>query len=205
MGKGTQINNALKFIKEHIKSPWAGHIDFAVWLVKKMNPSIIVDLGYGCSTFAFASLKIGKVYGIDWFLGDSFDGGRRNYDSILNFAEVLEKRFGVYNLEIVKGKFSDIAEIWKIPIDILHIDGSHFYDDVKRDFGEWSKFVKKDGVILFHDVHVPYNSKYEGVKKFFDEIDLPKFMFTHSFGLGVISQNKDLIEEIKNYAQKRET
>lgn len=40
--------------------------------------------------------------------------------------------------------------------------------------------------------------KYEyGVEKFFKEIDLPKCNFTHCFGLGVVSKNQKLIEQIK--------
>jgi hypothetical protein len=36
------------------------------------------------------------------------------------------------------------------------------------------------------------------VKKFFEELDLPKVTFTHTFGLGVASKNKELIEFIQN-------
>lgn len=41
------------------------------------------------------------------------------------------------------------------------------------------------------------NGNQYGVKKFFEEIDLPKLTFTHTFGLGVASKNKELIEFIK--------
>lgn len=59
----------LKYLRSCIKSAWKGHELFAVWLVKKLKPLVIVDLGidYGFSTFVFVIPGIGKVYGIDHF------------------------------------------------------------------------------------------------------------------------------------------
>ena len=37
-------------------------------------------------------------------------------------------------------------------IDVLHIDGSHHYNDVKWDFETWFSKVKDDGIIMLHDV-----------------------------------------------------
>ncbi len=45
---------------------------------------------------------------------------------------------------------------------------------------------------MFHDTNI-----YEGVIRFFGELDLPKYNFTHSFGLGDVSKNKELISKIK--------
>ena len=54
---------------QEIRSTWKGHYDFARWLVNKVKPKVIVDLGvyHGFSTFTFASLGYGKVYAIDNF------------------------------------------------------------------------------------------------------------------------------------------
>ena len=184
----------LNYLRTEIDSSWKGHEDFAVWLVNELKPSVIVDLGvdFGFSTFVFASPGIGKVYGMDLFQNPYRDA----YTQALKHQEILKDKFGISNVEIIRGWFSDIVRKWERPIDILHIDGSHNYEDVKRDYEEWSKFVKKNGVILFHDVNAPEYKGF-GVRKFFDEIDLPKIMFTHSYGLGVVSQNKDLMKKIK--------
>ena len=99
------------------------------------------------------------------------------------------------HITFIKGYFDDIAKTWCREIDILHIDGFHSYEEVKNDYDTWSKFVKDDGVILFHDTIV-HNPGF-GVYKFFAEIDLPKLNFTISNGLGVVSKNKELIEEIR--------
>jgi predicted O-methyltransferase YrrM len=179
---------------------WDGHRKFAEWLVRFMKPEVIVDLGvdYGYSTFSFAIPRIGHVYGIDNFIGDSFvgvDEQRLKYDFVTMKREKLHLKD---NITFIEGDFNEVAKTWDKQIDILHIDGDHQYESVKKDFDTWSKFVKDDGIILMHDTCVEsFNGKGYGVKRFFEEIDLPKFTFTHCFGLGVVSKNRDLIETIK--------
>jgi hypothetical protein len=179
---------------------WLGHRAFAEWLVKELNPNVIVDLGvdYGFSTFSFSIPRIGHVYGIDNFVGDSFVGTDENR---LKYNFVTMKREKLHlqdNLTLIEGDFNEVAQTWDKKIDILHIDGSHKYEDIKRDFETWSKFVTDNGIILLHDTCIEsLNGNDYGVKKFFDELDMPKFTFTHCYGLGVVSKNKDLIETIK--------
>jgi predicted O-methyltransferase YrrM len=115
-----------------IVTAWRGHEIFATWLVKEIQPKVIVELGVdkGYSSFTFALPGIGTVYGVDSFEGDPEAGLRNTY------PEVIAKRdeLGIKNLELVKGYFSDVAKTWTEPIDILHIDGRHRYEDVKEDF-----------------------------------------------------------------------
>lgn len=179
---------------------WAGHRGFAEWLVSYLKPEVVVDLGvdWGFSTFSFAMPRIGHVYGVDTFEGDDFTGktGGYNYDYVLSKREKL---FMNDNVTFIRGYFDDVAKTWDKKIDILHIDGDHKYESIKNDFETWSKFVSDDGVILLHDTCVEnaFGNEY-GVKKFFEEIDLPKCTFTHTYGLGVVSKNKQLIELIQN-------
>lgn len=179
---------------------WRGHQMFAEWIVNQLKPEVTVDLGvdYGCSTFSFAFPRIGKVYGIDNFVGDSFTGYDKHDFKYQYVTMKREKLHLLDNIEFIRGDFNDVAKTWNKKIDILHIDGSHHYEDVKKDFETWSKFVNDGGVILMHDTCVEnYEGNEYGVKKFFDEIDLPKCTFTHSFGLGVVSKDEKLIEFIK--------
>ena len=174
---------------------WTGHRKFAEWLVSYKKPEVIVDLGvdHGFSTFCFAMPRIGKVYGIDSFEGDVHSGQRNDY----TYEYVLQKREKLFmneNVTFIKGYFDEVAKTWSLPIDILHIDGLHTYKAVKNDYETWSKFVKDDGVILFHDTCV--EERNFGVKQFFKELDLPKVNFTQSYGLGVVSKNEDLISSI---------
>jgi len=190
-----KINEIIKYSEERIRSAWRGHHYFALWLVKELQPLTIVDLGVdrGFSTFIFGAQNIGKVYGIDWFKKYGFLGERiDDYIPTMRNKRKMEKKFRITNVTIIKSKFSEVAKKWKKNIDILHIDGAHTYKDAKEDYQTWRKFLNENSVILFHDTNV-----YEGVIRFFGELDLPKYNFTHSYGLGVVSKNKELISKIK--------
>jgi predicted O-methyltransferase YrrM len=185
---------------DDLHSCWKGHRGFADWLVKRTQPKVTVDLGvdHGFSSFVFAIPRIGHVYGIDSFEGDQYAGERNDatYNLVLDRQEKLHLK---ENLTFIKGYFDDIAKDWDKTIDILHIDGDHAYESVKNDYETWSKFLSEDAVILFHDTTVDtINGNEYGVKRFFEELDLPKVNFTHTFGLGVASKNKELIEFIEN-------
>lgn len=177
-----------------IPSAWTGHRNFAEWLVKETKAKIIVDLGvdYGYSTYAFASAKQGMVFGIDLFKGDPQTGFRDNYKFVSDCVTHMKSKYKIDNIKILKGDFNEIAKTWPRTIDILHIDGYHTYEAVKNDFETWTKFLDKDGIVLFHDTVA-----HTGVTKFFSELDMPKLNFVHSAGLGIASNNAALMARIK--------
>lgn len=183
--------NAKIYAVKNIISAWTGHFDFARWAVNRLQPTTTVDLGvdYGFSTFAFALDEIGTVYGVDWFEGDANAGFRNAYDKVVGFKE----SYNFDTVEIIKADFNELAKTWDKPIDILHIDGYHIYDAVSNDYKTWSPFVREGGLIMFHDTY----SFPDDVGRFFNEIDLPKLNFPHSHGLGVVSTDAALIEEIR--------
>jgi len=65
----------------------------------------------------------------------------------------------------MRGDFAEISETWKKQIRLLFIDGSHGYEDVKKDFSNWIKFLKPGGIVVFHDSLV-----WEDVNKFVKEV-----------------------------------
>lgn len=195
------IDDLYLYNLEGIPTCWHGHRSFAEWLVKYKNPQVIVDLGtdWGYSALSFSIQRIGHVYTIDNYIGDDFVGDQSEKQKYEFIMSKRKKLLLEDNLTLIQGDFNEVAKTWNQKIDILHIDGSHHYEDIKKDFETWIEFLKDDGVILMHDTCVEelYGNHY-GVKKFFDEINLPKCTFTHCFGLGVISKNKDLINLIQN-------
>ena len=173
--------------------PPKSHREFVKWLINRIKPKVTVELGvdYGYSSFLMALCQENTVYGVDCF-DVSVHGPREDDD--YQFVMSVKEKLGLKNLEIIKGFFDDVAKTWDKEIDILHVDGLHDYVNCKNDCYTWAPFVKEDGVILFHDTV----SNPDGAGLFFSQLEVPKVNLTNSFGLGVASNNADLIEEIKN-------
>lgn len=189
-------DNKVEEILGAIPSGWnyppKSHREFVEWLINRIKPEVTVELGvdYGYSSFLMALCQDNPVYGIDCF-DVSVHGPREDDD--YQFVMSVKEKLGLDNLEIIKGYFDDVAKTWDKEIDLLHIDGLHDYENCKNDCDTWAPLVKEDGVILFHDTV----SNPDGAGLFFSQLEVPKVNFTNSFGLGVASNNADLIEEIK--------
>ena len=56
------------------------------------------------------------------------------------------------------------------PIDYLHLDGDHSYDQVKKDFHNYASLVKDGGYITLHDIHPEAPDNITGVRKFLNEL-----------------------------------
>ena len=150
---------------------------------------VTVELGvdYGYSSFSLCIDNPGTVYGIDTFEGDEHAGHRDVFELVLQKKNELK----FVNLEIIKNTFENVARTWNKPIDILHIDGLHTYEAVKRDYDTWSPFVRDGGVILMHDIEA-----FGDVKRVYNESDWFKMAYHHSAGLGVLSKDESLIKTI---------
>lgn len=168
-------------IEDDIPSAWSGHFPFAYWLVQALNPLLTVELGvdYGASLIALARYNKGYTCGIDWFQGDDQTGQRDTEQIVIDNI----RKSGVPFIYVIKSTFDEMAAQWTRGIDLLHIDGHHTYEDVKNDFTKWSPHVRSGGVILFHDT-----VSFDGPRRVFQEIEWPKFNFTHSAGLGVVTK-----------------
>lgn len=177
-------------------SAWKGHMKFASLLPLLFDDvKTIVDLGvdYGHSTISWGISGNANVYGIDWFEGDIHTGYRNTYNIVSNKLQDLKNKYN-YNtdkIHIIKGSFDEVAKDWDKPIDILHIDGEHTTEAIYRDFNNWSRYVKDDGIICFHDT----TSFPQSIGAFVNNLDgYYKLYFNHSAGLGVISKSKKKID-----------
>lgn len=78
---------------------------------------------------------------------------------------------------------------WKKKFDMVFIDASHTYDDTKELFDKYSKLIKKNGYIVFHDYHETDKYGAEGVRRFVNELGTCQLFTTGEFG-GAIWQKE---------------
>ena len=187
-------NNALTFINS-IESTWKGHEKFAMWLVHRLYPKTIVDIGFdrGLSTIAFAYRNRGQVFAIDWFEEGHYAEKCFALDSAFrNISNAIRYNYAK-NIHLIIGPFSYVSKNWKRKIDILHIDWAHSYRSARLQYLHWSQFLKPDSVILMHNVLAfP-----EGTGRAFEELPFPKLILPYTSGLGVACANIELLNEIR--------
>lgn len=181
-----------------IYAPWSGHRMFAYDYIANVRPGRVVELGshYGCSAFAFLqAVKDFKLdtefYGVDTWCGDAFTKGDYREDIFGNYKNIQESCFSDQKAVMMRMTFdAALGSFEDESVDLLHIDGSHLYEDVKHDFETWRKKVKSSGVVFFHDIGSDeWHGKKMGSHIFWEELK-ESFPFTYEFsfsiGLGIL-------------------
>jgi hypothetical protein len=145
-----------------------------ILLRKKLNNCLEIGLGYHGSTHVLWKEIFKRVYTID------INNGR-----ILNFIENYNKFKKSYNALypssiLLNGSSNDPSILSSFKndlktntkekfLDVLFIDGDHRYECVLSDWINYHKFVKKNGIVAFHDiVNIDNNSS---VNKFLNELE----------------------------------
>jgi predicted O-methyltransferase YrrM len=112
----------------------------------------------------------------------SYDGGclhayKGLFDKVISID--MSQRSNIDGVDYLIGDSKELkAELIKAlgnsnaKIDFLMIDGDHTYEGVKADYEIYSKFVRKGGVIAFHDIiDTPLHRElFCRVDKFWNEI-----------------------------------
>ena len=174
------------------QSAWIEHAPFGFWIVDALRPRTVVELGVhrGFSYFVFCQavrqLRLdARCLAIDSWAGDQHAG---------YYGEDVYRQVATHNRRyddisrLVRADFAEaLNEFADGSIDLLHIDGCHTYEAVRRDFEMWLPKLSRRGVVLFHDT-----AEYErgfGVYLLWEQLRTryPHFEFTHGHGLGVIA------------------
>ncbi len=141
-------------------------------LIKEHNVKTVLEIGsfVGLSTVWFAE-RVDMVYAVDPFdaitrvnylRGEMKEAAMKQYE---NFLENT-KRFG--NIQVFKMTSEQAADHMSmfLEADLIYIDGSHEYVDVKKDIEMWFPRAKK---VLCGD---DYTESWPGVRKAVDECGL---------------------------------
>lgn len=102
---------------------------------------------------------------------DSFEGSIEHGDVkdwlYLEASKNLKPLTNLGIVNLIKGFSLDVVSNYEDEsIDFCFIDGSHEYEDVKKDIIAWLPKIKKGGILSGHD----YDESWEGVVKAVDEL-----------------------------------
>ena len=121
--------------KYSVPNDW--HIEFILSLAKVVRPVVYVELGlFQCELFNKMTPYCGSLIGVD-----------HNVDSGNWMIKSKKTKF----FHCSTTEFFSIAKNMKIEIDLLFIDASHDFKNVKNDFLNYFTLMKNNGLILLHD------------------------------------------------------
>ena len=155
-------------------SGWFNFQDIYQLMVEIHDKGHFVEIGtfFGKSA-SFMGVEIAnsgkdiKFDTIDTFLGSPDElSGKHKVFTYSNVFEAAKTHLNGLPVNIIVGNSVEIAKNYKSrSLDFVFIDGSHLYEDVKKDIRAWKGKVKKGGYIGGHDY-----SDHEGVNRAVKEI-----------------------------------
>ncbi len=86
--------------------------------------------------------------GLAWWAIDTFEGFNDQKNPVLSYKNHLAKYGSIFN---VQGDSREMGKFWKKSIGFLFLDGSHYVDDVRRDFEVWTPWLIPGGIVAVHD------------------------------------------------------
>ena len=194
----------LMYPKHDVQSAWTEHVPFSMWLIEKVKPRVIVELGthYGMSYLSFCQIVkfLGyetRCVAIDHWMGDDQAGSftEEVYNAFVQNHQEYAEFSSFLRMDFSKG----LTHIEDNTIELLSIDGHHSYDSVSGDFkNALPKINKNRCVVLFHDVN-EYQEGF-GVNRFWIELkrDYQHFEFKHGHGLGVLFIGRDFHNDVES-------
>lgn len=188
----------------HFQSAWNEHVPFAMMLVELQRPRVLVELGthWGVSYCAFCQAVAAagtstQCHAVDTWTGDLHTG--RYSDEVWDNLCRENKQYKSFS-KLQRMTFDEaLAQFPDGSVDLLHIDGLHFYEAVKHDFESWLPKMSARGVVLLHDT-AETGCEF-GVHQLWQELSrrFPSFHFEHGHGLGVLAIGTEQPEAVKNF------
>jgi len=90
--------------------------------------------------------------GEEYFDSDLFDKETGKIDTLKFFCKTIAD-FDLEDTVIpIIGRSETIGRVWKTPLSLIFIDGSHAYESVLSDYNIWAGNLISGGYLLFHDI-----------------------------------------------------
>jgi glycosyltransferase involved in cell wall biosynthesis len=186
-----------------VESAWIEHAPFAFWLIEATRPRVLVELGtaagfsYAAFCQAIDRLGVGtRCYAVDTWAeeGNAGPAGEAVFGELRAYHD---ERYATFS-QLLRSTFQDAASYFEDgSVDLLHLDGSHRYEDVRRDFEVWRTKLSDHAVVMFHDTNV--RERGFGVFRLWNELHSghPSFEFIHGRGLGVLAVGPRCPERVR--------
>jgi hypothetical protein len=179
---------------------WIDNIPFAFVLMELHRPDVLCELGTytGISYCAFCqAIELlhlpTRCYAVDHWKGDEHQGFYGD-EIFRDLSKHHDARYSEFS-RLMRMAFDEALDYFpKASIDLLHIDGLHYYETVKQDFENWLPKMSQRGIVMIHDTNG--REKDFGVWKFFHELrsQYPVFEFVHGYGLGIVGVGEELVD-----------
>ena len=107
----------------------------------------VVEIGVfdGETTKEYSKYSKVHIYGIDPMVEDSMP------PHVIGNEASIKNNMAFHTFTFYKDFSYNVVKDFNHKFDMIWIDGSHIYSDVKRDFEQWFEKIERGGYILFHD------------------------------------------------------
>jgi len=131
--------------------------NYILELLAKFNMTKGAEIGVGEGRYSEVMFK--KIPNLEllcvdiWEIGEDKANLRLGQSKVeRNYRHALQRLSQFSEAKIIKGKSMDIVrDIPYESLDFVYIDANHQFDFVMQDIFEWSKRVKKGGLVAGHD------------------------------------------------------
>jgi hypothetical protein len=72
-----------------------------------------------------------------------------SFERAIALAEVSRARGATVRL--ARGMSTDVAANWRIPLDLLFVDGDHSWTGIESDWQAWRPWMARGGYVALHD------------------------------------------------------
>lgn len=166
-----QTMNHLAYIEQDAENSWKHYYHLLSNLINERDLKVGCEIGVstgGHSDYVLANTKVEKLYSIDPFIKNAtLDLFSPDYFYDVMYYRVLFRlsRYGERSTLIRDFSTNTHLNFSMNSLDFVFIDGSHEYEDVKKDLELYYDKVKNDGIVAGDD----YNTGFAGVPKAVNE------------------------------------
>lgn len=168
--------------------------------IHNINPTVVMEIGTANGGTLFLATRVAKpdatIISLD--LPDGKFGGGYPEWKIPYYSSFALSGQKLHLLRADSHAASSLENVKKIlngrEIDYLFIDGDHTYEGVKQDFEMYSPFVRKGGLIAFHDIVIHPGSTdvatlWHELKHQYDHREYVNDWNQGRFGVGILTKN----------------